>query len=441
VARAADGRFVVTWDSLGDGDSFGVFGRRFSADGAPVGGEFVVNTNTTGSQAFSTVAMDENANFVVGWHWNGGDASGFGIRGQRFRNTGVKRGPEFRANTYQTGDQVNAQVASDGVGNFLIDWRDDAGHDGNVQGIFAQRYGGLVPTALAVDTGGNGVLEPGESAAVRPTWLNVNGASQAGITGVLSGDAGPGGHSIADGTAIYGTLANNASVACSDCYVMMVDATRPVTHWDVTAVETLAPDTQGQEKIWPLHVGNSFADVPAGGVFYPFVETMLHHSVTGGCGPSLYCPGSGTTRQEMAVFVLVAREGALFSPRPCATAPFADVPAGSGFCPFIAELARRGVVGGCGGGNYCPGGVVARQEMAVFALATLDPTFAPPACTTPPFPDVPINSPFCPAIAELLRRGVIAGCGGGNFCPANPVGRDQMAVFISGTFGLRLYGP
>jgi hypothetical protein len=59
----------------------------------------------------------------------------------------------------------------------------------------------------------------------------------------------------------------------------------------------------------------------------------------------------------------------------------------------------------------------------------------------PPFADVPTSSPFCPHIAELQRRGVIGGCGGGNFCPAAGVSRQEMAVFISGTFGLALYGP
>jgi hypothetical protein len=36
---------------------------------------------------------------------------------------------------------------------------------------------------------------------------------------------------------------------------------------------------------------------------------------------------------------------------------------------------------------------------------------------------------------------VVGGCGGGNFCPASAVSREQMGVFISLTFGLGLYGP
>jgi hypothetical protein len=51
---------------------------------------------------------------------------------------------------------------------------------------------------------------------------------------------------------------------------------------------------------------------------------------------------------------------------------FHDVPASSPFCPFIEELARRGITGGCGGGNYCPSAPVTRQQMAVFLVKTLD---------------------------------------------------------------------
>jgi hypothetical protein len=120
---------------------------------------------------------------------------------------------------------------------------------------------------------------------------------------------------------------------------------------------------------------------------------------------------------------------------------FADLPASSPFCRWVEELARRGVVSGCGGGNYCPTNAVTRAQMAVFVLRTLDPNLTPPACTTPVFNDVPANDGFCRWIEELARRGVVSGCGGGAYCPNNPVTRDQMGVFISGTFGLTLYGP
>jgi hypothetical protein len=80
--------------------------------------------------------------------------------------------------------------------------------------------------------------------------------------------------------------------------------------------------------------------------------------------------------------------------------------------------------------------------MAVFALATEEgPGYAPPVCGTPIFGDVPASSPFCRWIEELFRRGVVAGCGGGNYCPTLPVTREQMGVFLTQTFGLKLYSP
>ena len=107
----------------------------------------------------------------------------------------------------------------------------------------------------------------------------------------------------------------------------------------------------------------------------------------------------------MAVFVLVAKEGTGYVPPACGATPmFADVPPSNPFCRWIEELARRAVVSGCGGGNYCPTSAVTREQMAVFVLRTLDPALAPPACTTPIYNDVPASSGFCRWIEELTRR-------------------------------------
>ena len=80
--------------------------------------------------------------------------------------------------------------------------------------------------------------------------------------------------------------------------------------------------------------------------------------------------------------------------------------------------------------------------MPVFVLRLRDPNLVPPPCVPPNlFNDVPETSPFCPWIEYLAGGGVVAGCGGGNYCPFSPVTREQMSVFLSGTFGLVLYGP
>jgi hypothetical protein len=182
--------------------------------------------------------------------------------------------------------------------------------------------------------------------------------------------------------------------------------------------------------------------MPASSPFYRFVETILHRGVTGGCTTSSYCPIASTTREQMAVFALVSKEGAGYAPPACGAAPmFPDVPVTSPFCRWVEELARRGVVSGCGGGSYCPLASVTREQMAIFVLRTLDPTLNPPVCGgATMYTDVPASSPFCRWIEELTRRGVVTGCGGGAYCPTAPVSREQMGVFLSVTFGLTLYG-
>jgi hypothetical protein len=141
----------------------------------------------------------------------------------------------------------------------------------------------------------------------------------------------------------------------------------------------------------------------------------------------------------MAAFVLVSAEGAGYVPPTCTTPLFSDVPAARPTCPFVEELARRGITSGCGGGRYCPQDAVPREQMAVFLLRALDPGLSPPACTTPLFADVPASSPYCRWIEELSRRGLTAGCGAGNFCPTAPVTREQMSAFLSTAFTLTAY--
>jgi hypothetical protein len=184
---------------------------------------------------------------------------------------------------------------------------------------------------------------------------------------------------------------------------------------------------------------SDFLDVPPAHGFHDFIERLVRNGVTAGCGGGNYCPDNPVTREQMAVFLLVAKEGSGYTPPPCMAPIFADVPCVSGFAAWINELANpaRAITSGCGGGNYCPGSAVTREQMAVFLLRTHGgAAYTPPACLVPSFNDVPCASNFAAWINELALRGITSGCGGGNYCPADPVTRGQMAVFLSATFSL-----
>ena len=75
---------MVAWQSDGqDGESYGVFGRRFDSSGSPLGDEFQVNLFTTGDQSRPRISHDSSSGLVVAWHSYTQDGSLFGIFGRR----------------------------------------------------------------------------------------------------------------------------------------------------------------------------------------------------------------------------------------------------------------------------------------------------------------------------------------------------------------------
>jgi hypothetical protein len=212
---------------------------------------------------------------------------------------------------------------------------------------------------------------------------------------------------------------------------------------DATMSAALKRDGRGAsiavtDKVCASYAYHTFLDVPYDYWAWRFIEAIENAGVSAvGCLSGNYCPGNTITRDQMAVFLLKAKEGGSYTPPPCTTPRFADVPCSSTFAPWINELVARGVTAGCGGNNYCPGTAVTRSQMAVFLLATKEGSgYRPPACTSPRFTDMPCSSSFAPWVNELVARGVTAGCGGSSYCPNDVVNRAQMAVFLATAFGL-----
>lgn len=178
-----------------------------------------------------------------------------------------------------------------------------------------------------------------------------------------------------------------------------------------------------------------FLDVPATHMFHTFVNRMVWRGITAGCGAGKYCPDAGVSRAQIAVFLLRSKYGESYVPPPATGNLFSDVPASSPFARWIEQLAAEGVTGGCGGGAFCPFAFVTRAQIAVFLLRQKEgPAYSPPPATGI-FSDVPVSSPYAPWIEELARRGVTGGCGNGKYCPDSVVTRGQASVFLSVTFG------
>ncbi len=336
-----------------------------------------------------------------------------------------------------------------------------------------------VPAALDVDktstTGTvsnlNGILEPGETVMVTPSWLCGEACTGTfWTTGLMSGFTGPSGlaYSIPDTLATYGYGVAGGTIDCNsswhNCYLLQVSAgTRPATHVDATVTETL---NLGATKVWSLHVGASFTDVPTTQWAYGKIETLLHSGITAGCGSDTFCPADSVDRWQMAVFIAKAETGN--NVPVSGTVPglgdydcvaggqsvFGDVAPTDPACKAIHYIAAAAITVGCGGGDYCPGTPVSRWQMAVF-LAKADAGTDVPVTGTVPglgdynciaggmsvFGDVPPDDPGCKHIHYIAAKGITAGCGGGNYCPWQDVARDQMAVFLTNGYGLQLYRP
>ncbi|MCH9674709.1 MAG: DUF4347 domain-containing protein, partial [Gammaproteobacteria bacterium] len=140
IAMAADGSFVLTWQSSGqDGDGSGVIARRFAADGTALSGEIIVNSYTTSNQMFPNVAADDAGNFIVVWQSFGQDANSWGVYGQRFDSAGGAQGAEIQIHTTTVDLQRNPSVAMDSDGDFVVAWESQS-QDGSSFGVYSQRY-------------------------------------------------------------------------------------------------------------------------------------------------------------------------------------------------------------------------------------------------------------------------------------------------------------
>lgn len=164
IAADGLGNYVVVWadfnQTVTDSE---IWMRRFDGAANPLGSAVQVNTYTTGRQQLPQVAADSTGKFVVVWESQGQDGDGLGVFGQQFDAAGAPVGGEFAVNTNTTGDQDRAAVAMDDAGFTVMSNdgpSDVSGRDfgafaslGGQFGIFQGRGGTLRPSQACQATG------------------------------------------------------------------------------------------------------------------------------------------------------------------------------------------------------------------------------------------------------------------------------------------------
>lgn len=149
------------------------------------------------------------------------------------------------------------------------------------------------------------------------------------------------------------------------------------------------------------------------------IDRLAALGVTGGCAPYQYCPDDSVTRAQMATFLMRALD------LPLSEQDWFDDDNGSTHEDGINALAAAGISSGCTADSFCGGDFITREHMATFMARAFD----LPASSDNPFADVTDNQHTW-AIRALAAAGITSGCGNGDYCPADPVTRAQMASFL-----------
>ena len=106
VVELLNGHHVVVWSSDGaDGSGAGVFGQIYSHN-VGLTGAFRINQVTNGDQTYPSIAALQDGGFLVTWSSQGQDGSGWGVYGRRYDADGGSVGSEFRINATTDGDQL-----------------------------------------------------------------------------------------------------------------------------------------------------------------------------------------------------------------------------------------------------------------------------------------------------------------------------------------------
>ena len=181
--------------------------------------------------------------------------------------------------------------------------------------------------------------------------------------------------------------------------------------------------------------GGEFTDVSTTHWAYNYIMAIYNNHITTGCSqnPLNYCPDSLVSRDQVAAFIVRAKEGEPAGNYCSTGSPFSDVDANHWACKYIKRLYELGITTGCGQNplRYCPGTYVTRGQMAAFIIrAKFGENFG--YTSTPYFSDVPPTHTFFKYVQKLKDVGITTVTG--TYSVDNIVPRDQMAAFLARAF-------
>jgi hypothetical protein len=334
------------------------------------------------------------------------------------------------------GGSTEIAAALTGVGPWSLTWSDGLAQSAGASPALRTVSPAATTTYTVTTVSDANCISAGSGSAEIVVGAPVEAPEITGPAWVAVGAAGVAASAAPHESSMYAWTLSGGSIASGQgTNAITLDAGPPGTTMALELVETNIACGSAAAAV---RIQVDFLDVPPPHIFHDFVATIARNGVTAGCGGGNFCPGASNTRAQITVFLLKTMFGADHVP-PDPIGIFADVPITDPFAPWIEEAFALQITAGCGGGNFCPAAAVTRAQMAVLLLrALLGADYLPPPATGVLFSDVPPGAFAAAWIEDLYNRGVTGGCQASPllYCPASPVTRGQMSVFLVKAFGL-----
>jgi Ca2+-binding RTX toxin-like protein len=137
VVALAKGGWIVSWEGNGDGDTDGIYQRRYDENGVALGDATLVNATTTHDQFSTTLVALKDGGWLTSWS---GEDAGFStdIYLQRYNKSGKVILSETVVNHNTAGSQTDSSITVLGDGGWLVTWAGEG--PGDTSGIFQRRY-------------------------------------------------------------------------------------------------------------------------------------------------------------------------------------------------------------------------------------------------------------------------------------------------------------
>ena len=176
----------------------------------------------------------------------------------------------------------------------------------------------------------------------------------------------------------------------------------------------------------------TFADVPRDHWAYPAIEAGAQEGLWSGCADS---PRRFCPDDGASRAMAAAILGNAAGLRPAAAtgAVFSDVPSSHWAAGWIEAMHREGLVAGCGGGRFCPDDALTRSQLAALVTGVAG---HDPVAPRGAFSDVPDTHWAAGWIESARAHGIMSGCATGRFCPDAKATRAQLAAVVVSAFAI-----